>query len=146
MARRGLPHFSIPAAQKMDQDPNFPPALLHFHALRRVLESTVFHKLQKHRRVVAPGVGENCLAARCEQLGDEARQGGDVPGLVEHVGGDNEVEGSEVLRVRRVPVEVRNLRLSVELGEGVVERKIEGCLVVVGSEDLRACVEGNDGG
>jgi hypothetical protein len=133
MSRRGQPHFSTPAAQTMDQDPNSPPSLLHFHALRRVLESTVFHKLEEHRCFVAPGVSENDLAARCEQLGDEARQGRDVPGLVEHVGGDNEVEGSEVLRVRRVPVEVRNLRLSAELGEGVVERKIEGRLVVVGS-------------
>ena len=130
----------------MDQDPNSPPTLLHFHALGRLHEPTVFYALQEHRCVVAPGVSENDLARRCEQLGDEARQGRDVPGLVEHVGGEDEVEGSEVFRVRRVPVEVRSLRLSAEVGEGVVEREIEGCLVVVGGEDLRAGVEGSDGG
>jgi hypothetical protein len=130
----------------MDQDPNFPLTLLHFHALRRPLEPTVFHQLQEHRCVAAPGISENDLASRCEQLGDEARQGRDVPGLVEHVGGENEVEGSEVFRVRRVPVEVRSPRLSAEVGQGVMERKIEGCLVVVGSEDLRTGVEGSDGG
>jgi hypothetical protein len=130
----------------MDQNPNFPPTLLHFHTLRRALEPTVFHPLQEHRCVVAPGVGENDLAALCEQLGDEVRQGRDVAGLVEHVGGENEVEGSEVFRVRRVPVQVRSRRLSAEVRPGVIERKSEGCLVVVGSEDLRAGAEGRDRG
>ncbi len=144
MARRGL-RFSTPAAQTMDQNPHSLSALLHFHSLRRVLESTVIHPPEEHRCVVAARVGDNGLATRGEQLGDEVSQGRDVPGLVEHVGGEYEVEGSEVFRVRRVPVEVQSLRLSAEVGEGVVERKIEGCLVVVGGEDPRAGVEGSDG-
>ena len=71
-----------------------PLALLHPHALRRVLDSPFLHQLEESRRFVAPGVGENGLAARCEQRGDEVRQGRDVPRLVEHVGGENEVEGT----------------------------------------------------
>src|SRR3712207_4206324 len=94
MARCGL-RFPIPAAQTMDQNPNLPPTLLYSHGLRRVPESTVFHQLQKRRRIATPGICEYSLATLCQQLGDEVRQGRDVPGLVEHVGGEDEAEGSE---------------------------------------------------
>ena len=130
----------------MDQNPHSLSALLHFHDLRRVLESTVSHPLQEHRCVVAPGVGENGLAARSEQLGDEVRQGRDAPGLVEHVGGEDEVEGSGVHRRGRVPVEERGLRLLAQVRPGVVEGEVEGGPVVVGRENLCAASEGRDGG
>jgi hypothetical protein len=35
-----------------------------------------------------------------------------VPSLVEHVGGEDAFEGSEALRLRRVPVKERGLRLA----------------------------------
>jgi hypothetical protein len=130
----------------MDQNPHSLSALLHFHALRRVLESPSLHQLHKRRRVVAARVGENGLAARREQRGDEVAQSRDAARLVEHVGGENEVEGTEAFRLRRVPVEERGLRLPAEVGPGVIERKIEGGLVVVGRENLRAAGEGCDGG
>jgi hypothetical protein len=130
----------------MDQNPHPSPGLLHFHALRLVLESPSLHQPQKHRCVGALGIGENGLATRREQRGDEVRQDRDVARLVEHVGGENEVEGSEVFRLRRVPVEERRLRLLAEVGPGVMNRKIEGGIVVVGRENLRAAGEGRDGG
>ena len=89
----------------MHQHPDRSSALLYHHALRRALEPLLPHQLEERRRVLAPGVGEDGLAARREQLGHEIREGGSAPSLVEHVGGEDQVEGPEPLRVWRVPVE-----------------------------------------
>ncbi len=121
------------------------PALLHHHVLRLVLETPFLHQLEKQRRVLAPGVGEDGLAARREQSGDEVCEGRGVPPLVEHVGGEDEAECSEALRMRRVPVEERGLRLAAQVRPGVVGGEIEGGLVVVRRENFCAASEGDDG-
>jgi hypothetical protein len=87
---------------------NLSLALLHQHILHRVLEPPLLHQLEKQRGVLAPGVGEDGLAARREQPGYEVREGQNAPLLVEHVGCEDEVEGPEALRLRRVPVEERS--------------------------------------
>jgi hypothetical protein len=63
--------------------------------IHRVFEAAFLHRLQKDRGFVAAGVGEDRLAARCEQPGGEVREGRSVTPLVEHVGGEDEVEGAE---------------------------------------------------
>jgi hypothetical protein len=125
--------------------PNLPPALLYHHVCRRVLESPFLHQLEKQRRVLAPGVGEDGFAARFEHPGDEVRESRGVPPLVKHVGGEDEVEGSETFRIRRVPVEERGLRLAAQVRPGVVGGEIEGRLVVVRRENSCAASEGDYG-
>jgi hypothetical protein len=123
---------------------HLPLSLFHRHALRRVLEPPLLHQLQKLWRVPAARVGEDGLAARREQRGDEIREGGGVTPLVENVCGGNEVEGPRALWV--VPVEERGLRLAAEVRPGVMGREFEGAFVVVGRENSSAAREGNDGG
>ncbi len=130
----------------MHQHPDPSPALLHHYALRRVLEPPLPHQLEEQRRVLAPGVGEDGLAARREQRGDDIREGRNAPPLVEHVGGEDEVEGPEPLHVGRVPVEERGLRLPAQVRPSVVDREVEGGFVVVGRENSCAAREGDDGG
>jgi hypothetical protein len=67
-----------------------------------------------------------------------------VPPLVEYVGCEDEVEGSEAPRIRRVPVEGRGLRLATQVSPGVVGGEIEGRLVVVRRDNLGATREGDD--
>ncbi len=119
--------------------------MFHHHVLRRVLESSLLHQLEKRRRVLAPGVGEDGLAARPEQPRDEIREGRSVPPLVEYVGGEGEIESSETFRIRRVPVEECGLRLAPQVRPGVVGGEIEGGLVVVGRESFCAASEGDGG-
>jgi hypothetical protein len=124
---------------------NLPPALLHQLVLRCVFESPLLHQLEKQRRILAPGVGEDGLAVRCEQRRDEIREGRGVSPLVEYVGGEDEIESSETFRIRRVPVEECGLRFTPQVRPGVVGGKIEGGLVVVGRETFGAASEGDDG-
>jgi hypothetical protein len=128
------------------QHPDPPSAPLHYHFLRRVVEFPCLHQLEKQGRVLAPRVGEEGLAAPSEQSGDEVREGRGVAMLVEHVGGEDEVEGFPRLRTRHVPVEERSLRLAAQVRPGIVEGEVEGCLVVVGRENLRSASECDDGG
>jgi hypothetical protein len=140
---------SIPAGltpQPVHQHHDNSPALLHRYALRRVLEPSLLHTLEEQRRVPAPRIGEDGLAAWRKQLGHEIREGRNAPPLVEHVGGEDEVEGPEPLHVRRVPVEERGLRLPTQVRPGVVDREVEGCFVVVRRENPRATREGCDRG
>ncbi len=130
----------------MHQHPDPSPALLHHYAPRRVLEPPLPHQLEEQRRVLAPGVSEDGLAARREQPGYEVREGQNAPPLVEHVGGEDEVEGPEPLHVGRVPVEERGLRFQAQVRPGVVDREVEGGFVVVGREDSCATREGGEGG
>ncbi len=119
-------------------------ALPHGHALRGGSESFLRHQIEKQRRATAPGVGEDGVAGGREEPGHEIREGRDAPPLVEHVGGEDEVEGPEALR--RVPVEEGGPRLPSQVRPGVVGREVEGCLVVVGRENSRAACEGDDAG
>ena len=128
----------------MHQHPDLPSALLHYHFLRRVVEIPCLHQLKKQGRVLAPRVGEEGLAARREQPGGEAREGRGVAMLVEHVGGEHEVEASEAPRIRHVPVDERRLQLAAQVRSGIVEGEVEGGLVVVGRENLRAAGAGDD--
>jgi hypothetical protein len=124
---------------------NTSPALIHHYAPRRRPKSPFLHQLEKQWRVLAPGVGEQGLAARGEQLGDEVREGRGVPPLVEHVGGEDAFEGSEALRLRRVPVEECRLWLPVQVRLRVMGGESEGGPVVVRPENLSAACEGDDG-
>jgi hypothetical protein len=78
----------------MYQHPDITLAVFH-RDLRRSLESPFLHQLEKQWRVLTAGVGEDGLATRCEQPGGEIREGRSVTPLVEHVGGEDEVEGAE---------------------------------------------------
>ena len=130
----------------MHQHPYPPPALLHNQFLRRVLESPSLHQPEKGGRLLAPRVGEDGLTARREQAWDEVREGGDVAPLVEDVGCEDKVEASEAPRTLNVPVEEGRLRVAAQVNPGVVEGEVEGCLVVVDSENLSPASEGDDGG
>jgi hypothetical protein len=66
--------------------------------------------------------------------------------LVEHIGGEDEVEGPEALRLRSVPVEERGPWRQVQVRPGVVDGEVEGGFVVVRCENLSAACEGGDGG
>ncbi len=79
--------------------------LLHRLVLDRVPEPEALHRLQKYRRFVAAGVGEECLSAGREELGCQVGEGLGVLAFVEHVGGENEVEGPDTLDLRLAPVE-----------------------------------------
>ena len=78
--------------------------LLHHGTLRRGVESSLRHQVEKPRRLHAPGIGEEGFAAWREEPGHEIRKGYYAPSLVEHVGGEEEIEGPEAPRLRRVPV------------------------------------------
>jgi hypothetical protein len=118
--------------------------LPHHHAQRGSSKPFLRHQIEKQRRVLAPGVGEDGVAAGREQPGHEISEGRNAPPLVEHVGGEDEIEGPEALR--RVPVEEGGPRLPSQVRPGVVDGEIEGCLVVVGRENSRAAREGDDAG
>jgi hypothetical protein len=119
--------------------------LLHHHVLRRVFEPPLLHRPEESRCISAPGVGEDDLAARCEQLGDQVCEGWGATPLVEHVGGDDEVEDSETFRVRRVPVEERGPWLAAHVDSGVVADEVEGGFVMIRREDSGAASEGDGG-
>src|SRR5215207_1118535 len=89
----------------------------------------------------AAGVGEEGLPDRREQSQDQVREGRGVPSLVEHIGGEDEVEGPETIELRREPVEEHGRRLPAQVGAGVVGYEVEGGTVVVGCEDFRAAVQ-----
>jgi hypothetical protein len=129
----------------MNLHPDLPPTLSHHHFLRRVLESPMLHQLEKRRRFLAPGIGEDGLAVRREQFWDELHEDWSVPPLVEYVGGEGEIESSETFRIRRMPVEERGLGRALQVRPGVVGGEIEGGLVVVGREHSCAASEGDDG-
>jgi hypothetical protein len=126
--------------------PDLPSALLHQHVLCCVLESSFTHQPEEQRRVLAPGVGEQGLAARGEQLRHEIREGHNAPPLVEYVGSEDEVEGSQRPRLWRVPVEERGLWCAAQVRAGVVDREVEGGSVVVGRENPCAARESDEGG
>jgi hypothetical protein len=128
------------------QHPDLSPALLHQHGLRCILESSLLHQLEEQRRVFAPGVGEQGLTARSEELRHEVREGRNAPPLVEHVGGEDDVEVLEPLHVRCVPVEERDVRCPAQVRPGIVDREVEGGPVIVRRPSLRAAREGDDGG
>ncbi len=102
--------------------------------------------LQKDRRFVTAGVGEDRLAAWREQLRYEVGEGGCVLTLVEDVRGEDQVERPDTLYVRFAPVEEGDLRFQVQVSAGVVGREVEGGLVVVRSEDFGALGEREYGG
>ena len=122
-----------------------PRGLIHCQLLRRILETQFLYCLEEDRRFVAAGVGEDRLAAGCEELRREIREGGGVLAFVENVGGENEVEGTYTLDVRFAPVEENRLGLQAKVRAGVVGREVEGGLVVVCRENFRAAGEGGDG-
>jgi hypothetical protein len=124
---------------------DLPPALLHQHVLRCIFESPLLHQLEKQRRILAPGIGEDGLTARLEQFWDEISEDRSVPPLVENVGSEDEIKRSETFRIRCVPVEERGFRLVAQVRPGVVGGEIEGGLVVVRRENFRAASEGDDG-
>jgi hypothetical protein len=104
----------------------------------------VRHQIEKQRSVLAPGVGEEGFAARREEPGHQISEGRNAPPLVEHVGGEEEIEDPETLW--RVPVEERGPRLPTQVRPGVVDREVQGRLVVVRRENSRAAREGDDAG
>ncbi len=128
----------------MHEHPDLSSGLLHHRALRRSRESPLRHQIEKQRRVLAPGVGEQGFATRREELRYEVCEGRNAPPLVEHVGGEEEIEGPEALR--RVPVEERGPWLPAQVRPGVVDRVVEGCFVVVRRENLRPARQGYDAG
>src|SRR5918997_2645233 len=81
-----------------------------------------------------------------EQLGYQVGEGDGVLVLVEHVGGEDEVERSEVVDVGRAPVEEGRVWFTVQVGAGVVGGEIQGGSVVVRGEYRGAAGEGYDGG
>ncbi len=81
-----------------------------------------------------------------EQPGHQVGEGDGVLVLVEHVGGEDEVEGSQVLYIRRTPVEEGRMGFAAQVGAGVVGGEIQGGFVVVRGQYRGAAGEGYDGG
>lgn len=130
----------------MDQNRYPTLTVLHHGLLRYEAEAHFLHILPKQGLPPAAGIRDENLPTGREQRGDEPRQRLGVPLLVEHVGGENEVEAAFGISHRgRVPVQEARLRLVTEVEAGVVAGEVEGGLVVVGSHDLRAAGEGDDG-
>ncbi len=138
--RRGLP------PQTMQKHFYPPRALLDRGLFRRVPEPECLHRFEKDRRFVAAGVGEERLPAGCEELGYQVGEGCGVLALVEHVGGEDEVEGSKTTDVRRAPVEEGRAGFRGQVSAGVVGGEVEGGLVMVRGEYGGAPGERDDGG
>ncbi len=121
-------------------------ALFNHHILRKVLEPAPLHRPQKDRRFVAAGVGEDRLPTWHEELRYQICECRCVLAFVEHVGGENEVESSDTLDLRRAPVEEGRIWLPAEVIAGIVGGEVEGGLVVVRRQYRRAAGERDDGG
>ncbi len=111
-----------------------------------VPEPEFFHGFEKNRSFVAAGVGEDHLPARHEEPGYQTGEGGGVLAFVENVGGENEVERTQIFDVRRAPVEEGRPWFNVQVGAGVVEGEIQGRLVMVCGQYRGAAGEGDEGG
>ena len=114
----------------------------HEKLFRRGAKAPLSHRLQKRRGILATGVGDQYLAAGCEEGGDQGRERRDVPLLIEHVGSEDEIEGTDAFDMRRVPVEEPRTGLAPEVREGVVAGEVEGGRVVVGDRDPGPVIEG----
>src|SRR5215218_5962565 len=90
-----------PAPKPVYEHPHLSPALLHGRAFHRGPEPPRSQSLEKSRRGRPAGIGEEGLPAWREQPWDQVREGRDVPSLVEHVGGEDQVEGLEAIELRR---------------------------------------------
>ena len=112
--------------------------VLHLRVLSVGLEPLLLHHPDEHRGVVAPGIGEDRLAFRGKQLGNQVSERHGVRTLVEDVGAEDEVEGRRTRQVGRAPVEEGGLEFPAEVGAGVVGGEVQGGFVVVGREDSRA--------
>jgi hypothetical protein len=113
---------------------------------RCILESASLHSVQKDRRLVTAGVGEDRLAVWCEQLRYEVGESDCVLTLVEDVRAEDQIERPDTLYVRFAPVEKGDFRFQVQVSAGVVGCEVEGGLVVVRSEDFGALGEREDCG
>src|SRR5215203_4276971 len=131
--------------QPVQEHLDSPRALLDRGLLCRVLKALLFHSVQKDRRFVAAGVGEDRLAAWREELRDEISEGRGVLALVQDICGDNELEGAHAPDLRLPPVESEYLRFQIEIRAGVVGRKLQCGLVVVCSQDFGAPGECHSG-
>jgi hypothetical protein len=120
--------------------------LLHRLVLDRIPEPVSLHRPQKDRRLVAAGVGEERLSAWREKLRYKVGEGYSVLAFVEHVGGQDEVESPDAVGLRRTPVEEHFVWLATEIGTCVVDREVEGGLVVVRRKYRRTAGERDDGG
>src|SRR5918998_5786548 len=118
--------------EPVHQDHDLPSVRRHEAFLRRRTEPLFPHPLQKRRGVFATGVGEHHLATGDEEGGYQGRERRDVSPLVEHVGGEDEIEAAQTLCSGRVPVEEPRFGLGTEVGASVVADKVEGGRVVVG--------------
>jgi len=120
--------------------------LLHRLFLDRVPEPVFLHGLQKDRRLIAAGVGEECLSAWHEELRHQIGEDLGVLAFVEHVGGEYEVESSDTPDFRRPPVEEGRIRLLTQVSTYIVDGEVEGGFVVVRRQYCRAAGERDDSG
>jgi hypothetical protein len=121
-----------------------PRALLDRDLFQRVLEPMFLHRLEKDRRFVSAGVGEDRHPTGPEEPGHQIGEGSGILAFVEDVGGEDEVERSHAPNVRRAPVEEGRIWLPAQVHAGVVGREVEGCLVVVCRQHRCTAVERNE--
>lgn len=116
-----------------------PPVLLHDVIFRVDPEAQLLHSLYESRRIRPARVGEEDLASGRQEVWYQSGQYRRVAGLVEHVSRDHEVETPEGIHVYRlVPVEEGDGEVPAGIQPRVVGGEVQGGLVVVGREDLRA--------
>ncbi len=121
--------------EPVHQDRDVSPARRDQAFHRREAKALLPHLLQKDRGVLAAGIGQEGFTAGGEEAGDHGYQCRDVPGFVEHIGSEDEVEEAKLLRLGRVPVEESCFGLETQVGAGVVAGEVEGGRIMVGSGD-----------
>lgn len=121
-----------------------PPVLVNEILIGGYPEAETLHPPQKIRRVRPARVGEEDLAPAREEARRESGQSRRVSRLVEHVRREDEIKTTEAFDLRRAPVQQRGLERPSGVQARVVSGEVEGGLVVVRREDLRAAPEGDD--
>src|SRR5215210_4444828 len=112
----------------MQKHVDLPLARVHDSLLRLKAEALFAHQLPEQGLPPSSRVGDQDLAVGGEQGRHEDGQGLGVAPLVEHVGGEYEVEGApETLRYGGAPVEEPGVGLAVvgEVEAGVVAGEVE---------------------
>lgn len=113
--------------------------------LRRHSKPPLLHLREKSGRGKAPRIGYQGTGVRLQKLRDQASEQRAVAALVEYVCGVDDVKGALKLpEPRLAPIQKARLRLPSQIDPGVVQRKVQGGLVVVRRQRVGTAFERGD--